>query len=340
MGTSLTEQQAKVLKKLTRCLALALDADAAGIQATLRGIDVVDRALDKKVVPIPTWRGLVRYESTVDAELNIIVLPPGKDPDDVIREDRAAWQCLVDGAISVMDFILDTATSQTDLNDSQGRTQVVNQVLPAIAEIREPIRQSSYLQKLAQLVRLDERFLWDALREARVSKKRHTEHMASEELIPLAVFSNPTEEYCLALTLQNPDLKTQCEEISPDYFENSAAREVFRRWLESPDIEALQDSLDPSLKSLLDHLMAKSLPPSNTTQRPHQLSDCVLRLRERWLRNLEAQKEMLLLQEAESGGADAELARLLEQGTDIPQKLHELFQKPKGKRRLRNGLGQ
>jgi len=65
MGTSVTEKQVGTLKRLTRNLVLALDADAAGEEAMLRG---------------------VRYENTLDTEVKVIILPEGKDPDDVIKE--------------------------------------------------------------------------------------------------------------------------------------------------------------------------------------------------------------------------------------------------------------
>jgi len=64
MGTSLTEKQVSTLKKLTKNMMLALDADAAGEEATLRAVG---------------------YENTLGAEVRVCILPTGKDPDDVRR---------------------------------------------------------------------------------------------------------------------------------------------------------------------------------------------------------------------------------------------------------------
>ena len=146
MGTSLTEKQAVILRKLTRRFTLALDSDAAGTEATLRGADTIDRALEHRVVPVPTQRGLVKYESEVDAELSVIALPPGKDPDEVIKEEPAAWRLLVDQALPLMDYVLSVAASRADLHEPNGRSKIVDQVLPVISEIKEPVRQSSYLR--------------------------------------------------------------------------------------------------------------------------------------------------------------------------------------------------
>src|SRR4030042_4268403 len=58
LGTALTERQIGIIKKLTKSLVLALDADTAGEMATLRGIEVASHTFDQKTVPMPTSRGL------------------------------------------------------------------------------------------------------------------------------------------------------------------------------------------------------------------------------------------------------------------------------------------
>ena len=69
MGVAITERQINQIKKLTRNIALALDPDAAGEEAAMR---------------------CVSYENSLDAEVKVITLPVGKDPDEVILNDAAA----------------------------------------------------------------------------------------------------------------------------------------------------------------------------------------------------------------------------------------------------------
>lgn len=333
MGTSLTEKQAAILKKLTKRISLALDADAAGTEATLRGIETVDRALDRKVVPVPTHTGRVRLESEADAELSVITLPQGLDPDEVIKQDRESWKKLVQGALPVMDYILTSTASAVDLSQVQGRSELVNRVLPAVAEIKDPVRQSHYINKLAQMVKLDERSLMDAMRQ-KTRAQRRLRSSTPAVRFSSSIFANPQEDYCLALLLQNPELKENCRDLLPEYFEGSAARELFVRCLGSEDMESFKIDLDPSLQDVVSRLLALELPPTNSVERRHHISDCILRLRENWLRGLESRKAAIL-QETGPTEPDAQLARLQEQGTDVPQKLLELFHEPSGKRRLR-----
>ncbi|RME42155.1 MAG: DNA primase, partial [Chloroflexi bacterium] len=95
LGTALTEAQLRLLKRYTRRFILALDADTAGSQATLRGLEVAKEALDTEAVPVPTARGYIRYENRLDAEIRVLVLPAGMDPDELIRQDADAWLRLV-----------------------------------------------------------------------------------------------------------------------------------------------------------------------------------------------------------------------------------------------------
>ena len=91
MGTALTEKQVASLKPLTRNILLALDADAAGAAATVRGIDTTRQAVGTEPQPVVSARGLVRMQNTLAADIRIIELPAGRDPDDLIRLDPERW---------------------------------------------------------------------------------------------------------------------------------------------------------------------------------------------------------------------------------------------------------
>ena len=104
LGTALTERQLSQLKRLGKSLVLALDADAAGDEATLRGLTVARDVMDRVPVPVATWRGLVHFEYRLDADLRILSLPRGEDPDEVILRSVDEWRQLVQQAMPVVDF--------------------------------------------------------------------------------------------------------------------------------------------------------------------------------------------------------------------------------------------
>ncbi len=327
MGTSMTEKQAAIAKKLTKNIALALDADAAGQEATLRDAEILISSLDKKTTPIPLWSGLVRYENVLDAEIKVIPLPKDKDPDEVICEDPGAWQNLVKQATPLLDFAFEAATNKIDISKAKDKSLAMERLLPLIHEIKEPVRQAHYVQKLARLIKVDESLIVVALRKAKGTRKGAEASLSS---FSSQLLSDPVEEYCLALLVQYPELRQIAEELSVDHFESSDNRELFIRWQQSPDIDTLKDELDFSLLEHLNYLLTKTFPApirEDGKTRRSALIQCSLRLQERLLRKLEVRREQLLVLENEAGGVSAQLAKLEEQGIEASKELKEIFMK-------------
>lgn len=326
LGTALAEKQVSIIKKLTKSLILALDADAAGEMATLRGIEVASHTFDQKVVPLPTSQGLVKYENLLDAEIRVMVLPSEKDPDDILKESPEKWHRLVEGAQPVVDYTFNLIVSKLDLTKLKDKSLAVDQLLPVINEIKAPVRQAHYLQKLSRLVSVDEHTLASALgRLRRPSKSRGEGNSAQpSELVPSLSSSDPLAEYCLCLLIHYPNLRSYATEISADYFENSKSRELFLAWYEAPDFDSMRQRLDLTLQEYLDILLAKSLPPMNEKEQEEDLADCAHRLKERWLKELNIKQEALILA-AEAEGDNTELEELKQLGVKLGTQLHESF---------------
>ncbi|MEA3336673.1 MAG: DNA primase [Chloroflexota bacterium] len=175
MGTALTEQQLKKLKRYTKTFILALDADTAGQAATLRGISQAREALDREWVPTVTARGLLRHEARLAAELRIMTLPEGKDPDDVIRSDPDQWRRLVEEAQPVVDYFMGLVKREVDLKTARGKTEAVDRLAPLVKEVANDIQRTHYIQQLARLVQTDERSIRSAVfRQRSVQPPRPT----------------------------------------------------------------------------------------------------------------------------------------------------------------------
>jgi DNA primase len=301
MGTSVTEKQVNILKKLTKNIVLALDADAAGEEAMLR---------------------CVGYENGLNAEIKVVILPSGRDPDDVIRKEATVWQNLLEEALPVVDYTFNMVTAELDLTTAKDKTLAVGKLLPIIAEIEDPVRQAHYLQKLAGLVKVNERTLEAALSKVRPKQVRSKIEKPKQEPTTHPLISSPLEEYCLALLIQHPELKSHQGELLPEYFENSENREAFIAIKQAEDIDAVKEKLDSTIWEHLDYLMKKSLPSDKLEQK---LANCILRLKERFLRGLEMKREAIFASEAAAKGSNAELIKLEEQGIEVSSQLREVF---------------
>jgi DNA primase len=307
MGTAITDKQVSALKRLTRNLALALDADSAGEEAMLRCVD---------------------FENTLEAEIKVIILPLGKDPDDVIREDPSAWPRLVGAeATPVIDYTFDMISAKLDLTTARDKSLAADRLLPVIAQIKDVVRRAHYLQKLSRLVKVSERNLEAALKSGPTGRGGSAKPVSSGGTTRHPDFigvSSPIEEYCLALLLQHPELRDHSQSLLLEYFENTENQEIFTAWRETtgPDtIGSLRERIDSAMWEHLDGLVNKNIPASHIEQK---FADCVLRLHEEFLRNLAKKREAILALEAEAVGTTGS-AKPKEEDIQIKDELKEVF---------------
>jgi DNA primase len=313
MGTSLTEKQVEGIKRLTNNITLALDADLAGEEATLRG------------------EAILAYSN---AEANVILLPAGKDPDEVIGEDPALWQKLVEQAMPILDFAFQSVISKIDVNKARDKSLAVQKLLPTIYKIKDPQQKFHYVEKLARALKIKTLDVEAALQKLKTAKERpQLSKPAEQDRLARRLVSSPVEERCLALLLQYPELRSLTQELSLEHFESTENREVFVQWQHSSDISDLESQLDTSLLEHLYYLVNENFPPAireNERTRHSDLDNCILRLQEKLFRKLEIEKEAALEIEREKGGISSELSKLEEQGIKSGQQLQDIFVK-KGK---------
>ncbi len=180
IGSAITEKHIRQIKKLTRRVTLALDPDAAGESATIRGITVAQQAFDRVAIPVPgpaagdtrsrkraAPEGIVRFEEQVDAEITVARLPAGEDPDEFVRRDPAGWQRAIEEADPLIDFLFDAQTADLALNTPQGKMEACKRLLPIIAEVRSRTLAGEYADRLAMKLRLDVKDVQRDLAQAR-----------------------------------------------------------------------------------------------------------------------------------------------------------------------------
>ena len=301
LGTSVTEKQVGSMKKLTKSITLALDADAAGEEAMLR---------------------CVAYENSLDSEVKVIILPDGKDPDDVIKQDARAWQGLVEQALPVVDYTLKMVTSRLDMSKAGDKSLAMGKMLPIIAEIKNDIRRDHYLNELAKQSGISYHSIESALSRIGTDRKAREPKAEALKRALQPAASNRVEEYFLALLLQHPELKVNCLELPPEYFTDVRNREIFNAYKVCQDVSLIKERLDSSMREHFDSLISRSLRADKIEQK---CADCAVRLQETYLRSLETRRQEALASAAQSGGSDAELSRLEEQGIEISIQLGKIF---------------
>jgi len=262
MGTALTERQVMLLKRYTRNLVLALDADAAGAEGMERGNAVIEQVWDYESVPVTNWRGIVRMQETLAADIRVVAMPGGRDPDDVIRADPAAWPAIVASAEPFIDFQFDAIAAKHDLAQPRERAALSAALLPLVAAIPDRVLQSHYVQRLARMVQVDETTLRMEMRQP-VRPRRRADAPDSDELSPVRqqLPRDRREEFCMALLFRYPVARAEGLALEPDLFSHSENRALFETWVGwADDGEPFEGSLTPDLRPQYERIVEISLP--------------------------------------------------------------------------------
>ena len=289
MGTALTEDQLRLLKHFTRRIVLALDADAAGEKATLRGLELARSAMDRSDEMAFDARGLLRHEARLQADLRVTTLPPGVDPDEVVNRDPAEWGKILEAARPVVVHVMETLAAAADLEDPKAKGEIAARVLPLINDVPDPVERDAYRQRLARLLKIDERALAVSAgvpaRTRRAVDRGSTQppaRPAAERNTPQptgGAGSQPParrlEAYCLGRLVRHPDAlyhldralqQANLSRMIPQDFENADFQAIFRliqRSLEQDEQEPgfyLSEQSPDSLQPLLQELLHPPVP--------------------------------------------------------------------------------
>lgn len=136
-GTALTAEQLKLIARFTKNIAIAFDSDGAGVEATIRGLD------------------LARAQ---DFAIRVISLPPeaGKDPDDAISKDPGIWKQAIADSIDIIDWIFKRAFKGKTLSNPNDVREAAEEILPEIKRIQDPIVRDHWIKKLSNALTISE----------------------------------------------------------------------------------------------------------------------------------------------------------------------------------------
>lgn len=289
MGTALTEAQLKTLRRYASRFILALDSDVAGAQATLRGFDTARAALDQQSQPSFDTRGMVTYEAHLDAEIRVLLVPEGMDPDDLIRQSPERWQTLIEEAVPVVEYAIRVATEGRNLDDPKIKKQVVREVSPLIDDIADSTERDYFRQRLARLLKVDERALLVSSAATAITARVRTRRQFDEtqpvtpEPAEVDAYFNlqaaalPRETRCLAVFIRLPNLLYKADRLmkrvakwpgegrwdtfAPQDFAHPEHQAIFSAWrdaLKRPDVKPLdhlRTTLDDVLLARLDAVL-------------------------------------------------------------------------------------
>jgi len=278
MGTALTEEQLRLLKRFTRKIVLALDPDAAGQKAVLRGLEAARQAMDREGELAFDARGLLRNEARLQADLRVASMPDGLDPDEIVSRDREEWKRLIEAAEPIIEHVMHALAHGRNLDDRKVASEISAQVLPLIQDLPKPEEREFYIQKLARFLRIDERAFLGGFPRASSPGQRRRAAPAQTPSTP-AIMPGPAvvaprrkiEAHVLAWLFQRPELIYRVDRLLQQhglatlatddfaYTDNQLLFDLIRQSVEQDEIDQhmfVVQSLPDSLAGLARELLA------------------------------------------------------------------------------------
>ncbi|KYO65179.1 DNA primase [Thermovenabulum gondwanense] len=284
LGTSLTETQAKLLKKYTDEVIIAYDMDLAGRNATMRGLEILKK------------EGL---------NIRILTLPEGKDPDEFIqRYGRDEFQKELHNSKSIIDYLIKMEAEKLDLNNSTNRLKFIKKAVQILSEIVDEVERNFYIDKLYKDYEIPKNILIKALTgkntgnipEIGLKYKNSQFRNNNKELLrkhsPVKSLNDSiymAEREFLKILLNDPEnCKKGAIKLLPIYFLYKNHREIFNVIMDLvKNGEVLSREkifLAISDKQEIASEMAKLLMESESVQKEENIEKLVLKIKKNYLR--------------------------------------------------------
>jgi DNA primase len=319
LGTAFTPEQSRLLSRFTRKVVINYDGDAAGIKAARRAIEEL----------LPN-----------DIEIKVFVLPDSQDPDDFVRANGTeAYNEARGRSQPFLPFTLDSSMAGRSLADARQKSEAIEEVLPILAAIRNPIQKRQSFDDAMAYFRIDDttikRDLWNSVKTGRLAEpdvlKRHVRR-ATQAKVTVA------EQHLLELMVYDAELRQRVIPILEDTdYEHLATAPLFRVMRERLSggfefkLEEMRESIgeDEFLQDLIPLLLmaeSKRQPGEVIDEVFHQAENCIFSLRSMAINNriFDISQELIA---AERAGDAAAVNQLVAEQLDLARMKHDLITK-------------
>ena len=259
MGTALTKDQARILKRYSENVLISYDGDFAGQKASIRGLEILkDEGLNVKVVS----------------------LPDGMDPDDVVKKLGAdAYSKLLDEAMPLIDFKLQILKKTFDVTKAEGKRKYITEAIKVVKQSPSAAEQEDLLKEIRTITGITYESLRRELESVETPKPVKTETVVIEAkeknvqaerfVLASVLFSR---KYAVDTDITAFDFKGVHAEIA-DYIKECKEQ--------NKDIKPnlLYDIIDEEGKEELSLVLALELTENRNFDEQKYFKDCVLTLR-------------------------------------------------------------
>ena len=206
LGTALTQDHVRVLKRYAEKVLMVFDGDSAGLNASLRSLNAF-------------------LEESVCVE--VVTLPPGHDPDSFVREKGDdAFRKVLTSAQDVFDFKLNALLAKYNKSDSLGLIKITNEMFEMLFAVKNAVLRDRYIRQLSERLAINEASL-------RAELQKRKKFSSEDELVAVEEKKTSSNKQLhelnlLHIIISEPSLcKIAFACLSIDDFERTEVREIW-----------------------------------------------------------------------------------------------------------------
>ncbi|MFH1577769.1 MAG: DNA primase [Candidatus Omnitrophota bacterium] len=298
LGTSLTLEQIKLLKRYTHNIIMVYDSDQAGQEATLRNLNIfIQEGINVRVALLPT----------------------GSDPDSFLRKFGAeAFKNILNNAKGLFDYKLEILCARHNIALPEGKTRIAQEMLDSLSNFKDAVLQSEYMRRLAGALDINEESLIIELKK--MKDKINPDLSGLIRNNPSKI--NPTEKLFIQLILRQTELADNIKAVlCADDFQDVRIGRLFSLICDlSSQGKAIAPNRligyldDHESTCLISELSAIEEIPDDSAQ--EVLDDCVARIKKQRL-NSKCQSLQKQIKIAQQKGDQEQLNRLIVEMRDL-----------------------
>jgi len=296
LGTALTTEQIRLLKRYTHNVVMLYDADKAGEMASLRGLDLL---LEEEI------------------NVKIATLEKDHDPDSFLRKfGRENFDQAIKKSKSLFTYKLDILKGKFDNTEPESKAETIKEMLSTINRVRNAIVKAEYIKLLAQELSVKEDAVWEELKKIKKDRMPHrAEGVEHGTKRPINI--TPAEKMLARLMLEDVSIvKIVKGELKPSDFKNQDIRNI-AEILFSIDIEdgfidvcKLINSMEDRVpQNIISFIVNEEVAIKD---REKNVSDCIMTIKKE-NRNMLLKEIQNRLHVAQKSGYEEEEKRLVEE---------------------------
>lgn len=207
LGTSLTVEQVRMLKRFTNNIIMLFDSDTAGENATVRSLDLLVEE---------------------DVKVRVAQLPEGHDPDSFINKyGPEVFRKMLDSAQDLFDYKINLLLSRYDVETLDGKATIAGEMLPLISKIKNAIIQAGYLKRLAEILSVEDASLKAELKKV---KPDYSYRYRPVEKVEKSAEADTAEKIIAGLMLEDKKfIQSVKEKFKPSDFKDLTIRTIVNK---------------------------------------------------------------------------------------------------------------